>query len=298
MLVTIGRPRLLRRRLICVPIGWFCGLVLSGAFLHDAVPLAAARLTSLRLADPAGHDPRARDAAGPRARASGRGALRPGRAGSARGSSCATAGWGRSAPGASGDPLRPARRDRGEPGSARARPGGSATHRARPGAGRGARVAARPGRERAGCSRSPLARARPRPTRSPAAGRRGRRRRAASSSSTTASGTCGFADLPPEDLARWRTDPSFAPPGGESLRAVARGSRRCAPTSRTGHRRRGQPRLADQGRRTWALDADQLLAWRMFLDLASITASPASAVGTHRIQRHGASRLRRAGAAL
>lgn len=35
MVATIGRPRLLRRRLICLPIGWFCGLVLSGAFLHD-----------------------------------------------------------------------------------------------------------------------------------------------------------------------------------------------------------------------------------------------------------------------
>jgi hypothetical protein len=37
MIGTIGRSRLLRRRLVCVPIGWFCGLVLSGAFLHDAV---------------------------------------------------------------------------------------------------------------------------------------------------------------------------------------------------------------------------------------------------------------------
>jgi hypothetical protein len=35
MLATIGRPRLVRRRLICLPIGWMCGLVLSGAFLHD-----------------------------------------------------------------------------------------------------------------------------------------------------------------------------------------------------------------------------------------------------------------------
>jgi hypothetical protein len=35
MLATIGRPRLLRRRIICIPIGWMCGLVLSGAFLHD-----------------------------------------------------------------------------------------------------------------------------------------------------------------------------------------------------------------------------------------------------------------------
>jgi hypothetical protein len=35
MVATIGRSRLLRRRLICLPIGWMCGLVLSGAFLHD-----------------------------------------------------------------------------------------------------------------------------------------------------------------------------------------------------------------------------------------------------------------------
>jgi hypothetical protein len=35
MLATIGRPRLLRRRLLCLPIGVFCGLVLSGAFLND-----------------------------------------------------------------------------------------------------------------------------------------------------------------------------------------------------------------------------------------------------------------------
>jgi hypothetical protein len=32
MLATIGRPRLLRRRLICIPIGVFCGLILSGSF--------------------------------------------------------------------------------------------------------------------------------------------------------------------------------------------------------------------------------------------------------------------------
>src|SRR5262245_66662022 len=32
MVATIGRPRLLRRRLLCFPIGVFCGLVLSGAF--------------------------------------------------------------------------------------------------------------------------------------------------------------------------------------------------------------------------------------------------------------------------
>jgi hypothetical protein len=35
MVGTIGRPRLLRRRLLCLPIGVFCGLVLSGAFTND-----------------------------------------------------------------------------------------------------------------------------------------------------------------------------------------------------------------------------------------------------------------------
>ena len=35
MVGTIGRPRLLRRRLLCLPIGVFAGLVLSGAFTAD-----------------------------------------------------------------------------------------------------------------------------------------------------------------------------------------------------------------------------------------------------------------------
>jgi len=34
MLATIGRSRLLRRRLLCLPIGVFCGLILSGAFTN------------------------------------------------------------------------------------------------------------------------------------------------------------------------------------------------------------------------------------------------------------------------
>jgi hypothetical protein len=37
MLGTIGRPRLVRRRLLCLPIGTFCALVLSGSWLHSAV---------------------------------------------------------------------------------------------------------------------------------------------------------------------------------------------------------------------------------------------------------------------
>ena len=37
MLATIGRSRLLRRRRLCVPIGIFSGLILSGAFTADKV---------------------------------------------------------------------------------------------------------------------------------------------------------------------------------------------------------------------------------------------------------------------
>jgi hypothetical protein len=37
MVVTAGRSRLLRRRLLCLPIGVFVGLVLSGAFTQNQV---------------------------------------------------------------------------------------------------------------------------------------------------------------------------------------------------------------------------------------------------------------------
>jgi len=37
MIATAGRPRLIRRRLLCLPIGVFVGLVLSGAFTQDQV---------------------------------------------------------------------------------------------------------------------------------------------------------------------------------------------------------------------------------------------------------------------
>jgi hypothetical protein len=35
MLATIGRPRLLRRRWLCLPIGVFAGVILSGAFTNQ-----------------------------------------------------------------------------------------------------------------------------------------------------------------------------------------------------------------------------------------------------------------------
>ena len=81
-----------------------------------------------------------------------------------------------------------------------------------------------------------------------------------------------FPDLPPEELRRWRDDPAFAPPGGESLRAVtARVASFC-----TEHLE-GETVVAVSHVSpikcavTWALDAGEELGWRMFLELASIT---------------------------
>jgi hypothetical protein len=58
MLATLGRGRrLARRRLLGVPIGWFCGLVLSGAWAHHEVfwwPLFGTDLPSVPLLPPVG----------------------------------------------------------------------------------------------------------------------------------------------------------------------------------------------------------------------------------------------------
>jgi probable phosphoglycerate mutase len=81
-----------------------------------------------------------------------------------------------------------------------------------------------------------------------------------------------FAEFPPEDLVRWSTDASFAPPGGESLLAVGvRVASLCdelidgAPVIAVSH---VSPIKAGA---LWAMDGDPLLAWRMHLDVASIT---------------------------
>lgn len=55
MLGTVGRARLLRRRLVCFPIGMLCGLAVSPAFLHDAVllwPFLGPMPTGVALAGP------------------------------------------------------------------------------------------------------------------------------------------------------------------------------------------------------------------------------------------------------
>ena len=84
-----------------------------------------------------------------------------------------------------------------------------------------------------------------------------------------------LAEVPAELWARWRTDPEFAPEGGESLAALGR---RVADACQA---------LADEAVTddvvvvshvspikaavAWALGADDAVAWRMHLDVASVS---------------------------
>ena len=81
-----------------------------------------------------------------------------------------------------------------------------------------------------------------------------------------------FTDFDADQLTRWRTDEAFAPPGGESLADVtARAAAFCE--------RELDDRLVVavshvspiKGATTWALGVGPLVAWRMRLDVASLT---------------------------
>ena len=275
MLGTIGRPRLLRRRLICVPIGWMCGLVLSGAFLHDVSflwPLLGSDFPDDSLVPPVTMLVLL-DAAGLAIGDLGVGPLRP-RPTARR----ATTSSARGRLAGAGRVILFVRHGETEanrqPPRARVAP-----IRRSPSAGneQAAALAARLGvsRRRARCYSSPLLRARE--TAAPIARPRWAARWSSTtgwSSSTTASGTARASrTCRPRSCARWRNDPTFAPPGGESLQAVDRARRGLL------HRaaRRAESVVAVshvspiKAAVTWALGAGEELGWRMFLDLASIT---------------------------
>ena len=81
-----------------------------------------------------------------------------------------------------------------------------------------------------------------------------------------------FPDLPTDELARWRTDPTFAPPGGESLRAVATRVAAFCSEHVDGPTVVAVSHVSPiKAAVTWALGVGEEVAWRMFLDLASIT---------------------------
>jgi broad specificity phosphatase PhoE len=81
-----------------------------------------------------------------------------------------------------------------------------------------------------------------------------------------------FPDLPKDALARWRIDPTFAPPGGESLRTVATRVAGLCTEVLDGPTVVAVSHVSPiKAAVTWALGASEELGWRMFLDLASIT---------------------------
>ncbi len=85
----------------------------------------------------------------------------------------------------------------------------------------------------------------------------------------------GFDEVPEDDLRRWRADPTFAPPGGESLVAVQERTAECAAEllERAGdglviavsHVSPIKAAVA------WVLRTGPEISWRMRLDLGSIT---------------------------
>jgi len=85
----------------------------------------------------------------------------------------------------------------------------------------------------------------------------------------------GFGDVPPAELARWRADPEFAPPGGESLASATARAGACAEELLE---RAGDDLVVAvshvspiKGAVAWTLGADPGVAWRLRLDVASIT---------------------------
>jgi broad specificity phosphatase PhoE len=85
----------------------------------------------------------------------------------------------------------------------------------------------------------------------------------------------GFHEVPQDELRRWRSDPGFAPPDGESLTQVQERVSACAAelSERAGDGlviavSHVSPIKASVA---WALGAGPEIAWRLRLDIASIT---------------------------
>ena len=84
-----------------------------------------------------------------------------------------------------------------------------------------------------------------------------------------------FAEVPTETWRRWREDPTYSPPGGESIDAVGRRVRDAceglavdsasADVAVVSHVSPIKAAIA------WALGVGDEVAWRMFLDVASIS---------------------------
>ncbi|HZP29700.1 MAG TPA: histidine phosphatase family protein [Acidimicrobiia bacterium] len=86
-----------------------------------------------------------------------------------------------------------------------------------------------------------------------------------------------FGALPVELVRKWRSDPAFTPEGGESLADVRARMARCASDLLERAAEAGAPVVAVshvspiKAAVLWALALDDTFAWRLRLDVASIT---------------------------
>jgi broad specificity phosphatase PhoE len=82
------------------------------------------------------------------------------------------------------------------------------------------------------------------------------------------------SDVPAETWAAWRADPTFAPPGGESLASVAVRVRAACDDLAERARVRDVVVVTHvspiKAALAWVLGSDESLAWRVFVDIASI----------------------------
>ena len=86
-----------------------------------------------------------------------------------------------------------------------------------------------------------------------------------------------FGDVPGEGWERWRTDPDFSPPGGESLHDCGRRVRGACEEIGAGLRSPDAPAVVVvshvspiKAAVAWALGVDDTISWRMFLDVAGV----------------------------
>ena len=84
-----------------------------------------------------------------------------------------------------------------------------------------------------------------------------------------------YRDVPPELWQRWRTEPGFTPPGGESMAAVGTRVRAACDALMDEAAERNVVVVSHvspiKAAAAWAMGVDGTVAWRMYLGLASIT---------------------------
>ncbi|HTZ07526.1 MAG TPA: histidine phosphatase family protein, partial [Acidimicrobiales bacterium] len=91
---------------------------------------------------------------------------------------------------------------------------------------------------------------------------------------------CALADVPPELWRRWRADPGFRPPGGETLAEVGTRVRAACEElfARDGEGARGPEDVVVvshvspiKAAVAWALGAEETAVWHLYLATASVT---------------------------